>query len=45
MRRTKGEVTEVSYMFPKPGTTAPQVSKISFVTRMGDLGCSVGFYK
>jgi hypothetical protein len=32
-------------MFPKPGTTAPPVSKVSFVTRVGDLGCGVGYYK
>jgi Single Cache domain 2 len=41
----EGEITEVSYMFPKPGTTSPPVSKVSFVTRVGDLGCGVGYYK
>jgi hypothetical protein len=39
------QITEVSYMFPKPGTTAPAVPKVSFVTRVGDLGCGVGYYK
>jgi Single Cache domain 2 len=37
-QKPEGEITEVSYMFPKPGTTAPPVSKVSFVTRVGDLG-------
>jgi hypothetical protein len=44
-QKPEGEITEVSYMFPKPGTTAPPVSKTSFVTRVGDLGCGVGYYK
>jgi hypothetical protein len=44
-QKPEGEITEVSYMFPKPGTTSPPVSKVSFVTRVGDLGCSVGYYK
>jgi hypothetical protein len=26
-----------SYLFPKPGTTAPTFPKVSFVTRVGDL--------
>jgi hypothetical protein len=34
-----------SYLFPKPGTTAPTFPKVSFVTRVGDLGCGVGYYK
>jgi hypothetical protein len=34
----------VDYEFPKPGTTEP-VAKESFVTRVGDLGCGVGYYK
>jgi signal transduction histidine kinase len=39
-----GKVNEVSYMFPKPGATEPS-SKVSFVTKVGDLGCGVGYYK
>ena len=39
-----GKVNEVSYMFPKPGATEPS-PKISFVTKVGDLGCGVGYYK
>jgi hypothetical protein len=44
-QKPEGQITEVSYMFPKPGTTAPAVSKVSFVTRVADLGCGVGYYK
>jgi len=39
-----GKITEVSYNFPKPGQTEPS-PKISFVTKVGDLGCGVGYYK
>jgi hypothetical protein len=38
-QKPEGQITEVSYMFPKPGTTAPAVPKVSFVTRVADLGC------
>ena len=37
-------VSTVDYMFPKPGTTEP-VPKESFVTRIGNQGCGVGYYK
>ena len=40
----KNTVTEVSYMFPRPGSDTP-VEKISFVTKVGDQGCGVGYYK
>jgi hypothetical protein len=30
--------------FPKPGTTEP-VPKESYMTRVGDQGCGVGYYK
>jgi signal transduction histidine kinase len=40
----EGVVGEVSYMFPRPGSDAP-VPKTSFVTRVGDEGCGVGYYK
>jgi signal transduction histidine kinase len=41
----EGQITEVSYMFPKPGADTTPVAKISLVTRVGDLGCGVGYYK
>ena len=41
-----GEVTEVSYMFPRPGGDKTPVPKVSLVTRVSDdLGCGVGYYK
>ena len=40
----EGTVTTVAYNFPKPGTTDP-VAKESFVTRAGNQGCGVGYYK
>jgi len=39
-----GKISEVSYEFPKPGATEPS-PKTSFVTKVGDLGCGVGYYK
>jgi hypothetical protein len=39
-----GSITTVSYNFPKPGTTDP-MPKESFVTRVADQGCGVGYYK
>jgi hypothetical protein len=45
-QKPEGQITEVGpYMFPKPGTTAPAFPKVSFVTRVGDLVCGVGYYK
>jgi Single Cache domain 2 len=45
-QKPEGQITEVpSYMFPKPDTTAPTFEKVSFVTKVGDLGCGVGYYK
>jgi hypothetical protein len=50
----EGQITEVTYMFPKPvadttpgrnvAFTAPG-QKVSFVIRVGDLGCAVGYFK
>lgn len=39
-----GSVATVDYNFPKPGTTDP-VPKQSFVTKVGNEGCGVGYYK
>lgn len=39
----EGKLTEVRYMFPRPGETEP-VRKVSFVTGVGDLGCGVGYH-
>lgn len=40
----EGEVKEVSYMWPRPGQTDP-VQKVSYVTKVGDQTCAVGYYK
>jgi hypothetical protein len=40
-----GQITEVSYMFPRPGADKTPVQKVSFVTRAGEMGCGVGYYK
>jgi signal transduction histidine kinase len=39
-----GKITEVAYMWPRPGSTDP-VQKVSYVTRVGDQVCAVGYYK
>jgi hypothetical protein len=41
---TQDEITELSYMFPRLGSDLP-IQKVTFVTRAGDLGCGVGYYK
>ena len=43
--KPEGEITEVSYMFPRPGADNMLVAKVSLATRVGDLGCGVGYYK
>jgi signal transduction histidine kinase len=40
----EGKVAEVEYMFPRPGQTEP-AQKVSFVTKVGDQVCGVGYYK
>ncbi len=40
----EGHIGEVSYMWPRPGSTEP-VQKVSYVTKVGDQVCAVGYYK
>jgi hypothetical protein len=40
----EGAINTVDYNFPRPGTTEP-VAKQSFVTKVGNQGCGVGYYK
>ena len=40
----EGDVKEVSYLWPRPGQTDP-VQKVSYVTKIGDQTCAVGYYK
>jgi signal transduction histidine kinase len=40
----EGELREVAYMWPRPGSDTP-VQKVSYVTRVSGQVCGVGFYK
>lgn len=40
----EGEVTEVPYMWPRPGEEEP-VQKVAYVTKVDDQVCAVGYYK
>jgi hypothetical protein len=45
-QKPEGEITEVNYLSLKPGDDPKGwAPKVSFVTRVGDLGCGVGYYK
>ena len=44
-QKPEGQFAEVSYTFSKPGADPKPVPKESFVTKAGDLGCGVGYYK
>ncbi len=41
----EGEFPEVSYKWVQPGGGEEHVDKVSFVTKVGDQICGVGFYK
>lgn len=40
----EGEISEVSYMWPRPGEEEP-TNKTAYVTKIGDQVCAVGFYQ
>jgi signal transduction histidine kinase len=40
----EGKINEVSYMWPRPGSNDP-VQKVTYVTKVGDQVCAVGYYK
>ena len=40
----EGKISEVTYMWPRPGSNDP-VQKVTFVTKVGDQVCAVGYYK
>lgn len=40
----EGVIGEVTYMWARPGTTDP-VQKVSYVTKVSDQVCAVGYYK
>jgi hypothetical protein len=41
---TEGNISEVTYMWPRPGSDVP-VQKVTFYTKVGDQICAVGHYK
>jgi hypothetical protein len=42
----EGKIAETTpYMFPRPGTDPTPFQKISFITKVSDLGCGVGYFK
>jgi hypothetical protein len=41
----EGKITEVSYIFPRPGTDPTLFQKVSLITGVGDQGCGVGYFK
>jgi hypothetical protein len=43
-QKPEGTISEVAYMFPRPGESEP-AQKVSYVTRVGDIYCGVGYYK
>ena len=44
-RKPEGEITDVSYVFPKPGSEQQLAPKVALETRVGDLACAVGYYQ
>jgi len=40
----EGKVSEVAYMWPRPGSDTP-VQKVIYVTKVSDQVCAVGYYK
>ena len=43
-QKPEGVISQVSYMFARPNDPTP-VAKVSYVTRVGDIYCGVGYYK
>jgi hypothetical protein len=44
-QKAEGQITEVGYLFVRPGPDTKPVSKVSLVERAGDIYCGVGYYK
>jgi hypothetical protein len=44
-QKPEGQISELSILFPRPGADTTPVPKVIFVTKVGDLGCGVGYYK
>lgn len=41
----EGKYAEVAYMWPRPGADTTPVQKVSYVTKVSDQICGVGYYK
>ena len=41
----EGQISEVDYMWPRPGEDKTPVKKFSYVTKVGDQVCGVGYYQ
>jgi hypothetical protein len=41
---TEGEIKQVTYWWPRPGSETP-LEKHTFFTKVGDQNCGVGYYK
>jgi len=41
---TEGKIGEVAYMWPRPGSDTPS-QKVSYVTKISDQICGVGYYQ
>jgi hypothetical protein len=46
IQKPEGQITEVSFIAPKPGADDTLAPKVNLVARAdADLGCGVGYYK
>jgi signal transduction histidine kinase len=41
----EGQINQVEYMWPRPGADTTPVKKFTFVTKVGDQTCGVGYYQ
>ena len=41
----EGKIAEVDYFWPRPGADTTPVQKVSYVTKVADQVCGVGYYK
>jgi Single Cache domain 2 len=44
-QKPEGRITEVKYLFRRPGPDPKPVPKVSLATRVADLACGVGYYE
>ena len=44
-QKPEGEISEIGFLFPRPGAEKTPVPKVVFITRVEGLGCGAGYYK